>query len=184
MKMALRIASRAAVLAAIAAVSSFNRAKGNHYILPCTPDCREPVDISIGPGMTGTWFEPTQSGHGLAIEVLPGEPPQLMAAWFVFDPQGGQTWIVARGPVSGTRAVLQGYRMEGAGGRFPPEFDAKDVHAVAWGSLTLTFSDCSHGRMTWTSTTPGYGSGSLDLERLTMPAGLSCQTKGVTGPPK
>lgn len=28
--------------------------------------------FAIGPGITGSWYDPNQSGHGLAIEVLPG----------------------------------------------------------------------------------------------------------------
>ena len=29
---------------------------------------------AIGPGFTGAWFDPAQSGHGLFIEILPEQP--------------------------------------------------------------------------------------------------------------
>lgn len=162
------------VLAALAAGSAFNVAWANHYILPCPPDCREEGEIAIGAGITGSWFDPSQNGQGFAIEVLPGQPLRMTASWFVFRPGGGQFWIVGQGPITGTRAELQGYQTAGPGGRFPPAFDQANVHSEFWGTLTFTFSDCSHGRVTWASSVAGYGSGSMNIARLTMPAGLTC----------
>jgi Pregnancy-associated plasma protein-A len=128
--------------------------------------------FSIGPGMTGNWFDPDESGHGFSIEVLPGN--QMLAQWYVFAPDGGQVWIVASGPITGSTAVLQGYREVGAGGRFPPNFDTGQVQGQLWGTLTLTFTDCSNGHVNWQSVIPGYASGSIPITRLTMPAGLTC----------
>ena len=160
---------------ALATTAVFNLAMANHYILPCPPDCR---DIRIGSGMTGTWFVPDQSGHGFTIEVMPGDPLQMLVSWFVFGPQGGQSWIIARGAIQGNRAVLQGSRMVGGGGRFPPNFDAAGVRAEAWGTLTMAFTDCTHGRVEWATTAPGYGDGIVNIERLTLPAGLVCEADG------
>jgi hypothetical protein len=129
---------------------------------------------TIGPGFTGSWFNPAQNGHGFMLEVLPGTPMQLLASWFAFAPQGGQAWIVALGPIDGSRAVLQGIQTAGTGARFPPNFDQANVRAEDWGTLTFTFSDCNHGRVDWAASTPGYGSGGMDLTRLTLPAGLTC----------
>ena len=44
----------------------------------------------------------------------------------------------------------------------------------AEGTLTFRFSDCNHGHVDWNSSVPGYGSGGMDLTRLTLPAGLTC----------
>jgi hypothetical protein len=172
----LRIARHAAAIIALAATAAFNTADANHYILPCPPDCRE---VPIGPGMTGTWFVPGQSGHGLMIQVLPGESPQMLVSWFVFGPQGGQSWIVGSGPIAGTRAVVQAFQPAGPGGRFPPNFNAANVQQQPWGTLTFAFSDCKHGGVEWVSTVSGYGSGSMPLERLTLPTGLTCDVAGA-----
>jgi hypothetical protein len=53
---------------------------------------------TIGPGFTGSWFDPAQSGHGIAIEVLPGQPVRMLASWVTFAPQGGQAWIAGLRP--------------------------------------------------------------------------------------
>lgn len=129
---------------------------------------------AIGPGFTGTWYNPDQSGHGFQIEILGTAPPQALVSWYVFAPEGGQAWITGTGPISGNRIVVQGEQITGAGALFPPRFDAARVEPQPWGTLTLTFSDCDHGRVAWHSVLPNYGDGEMPIIRLTLPAGLSC----------
>jgi hypothetical protein len=92
----------------------------------------------------------------------------------VFAPNGGQSWIVAMGPISGNTAVLQAAQAVGPGGQFPPNFNPARVNAKDWGTLTFTFTDCNNGQASWQPTAAGYTSGSMPIARLTMPAGLSC----------
>jgi len=128
--------------------------------------------FSIGPGMTGNWFDSSQSGHGFSVEVLPGN--QMLADWYVFAPNGGPVWIVATGPIAGNTAVLQGYQEVGTGGRFPPNFNPAQLQGQLWGTLTFTFTDCNNGQVSWQSVVAGYASGSIPITRLTMPAGMTC----------
>ena len=129
--------------------------------------------FSIGPGITGNWFDPSESGHGFSIEVLPGN--QMLAEWYVFAPNGGPVWIVATGPITGNTAVVQGYQAVGPGGRFPPNFNPIQLQGQLWGTLTFTFTDCNNGQVSWQSVVAGYASGSIPITRLTIPAGLTCQ---------
>lgn len=128
--------------------------------------------ITISPGFTGNWFDTSQSGHGFSIEVLPGN--QMLAQWYVFGPNGGQSWIVATGPITGDTAVLQGFQPVGSGGRFPPNFNTSQLTNQPWGAITFTFTDCDNGTVSWKPTAEGYTSGSIPISRLTMPAGLTC----------
>jgi hypothetical protein len=111
---------------------------------------------------------------GFMVEVLPGPPMQMLASWLTFSPQGDSAWVVGLGSIVGNQATLSAMQTVGGGARFPPNFDPADVAAQSWGTLTFTFSDCNHGHVDWSSTTPGYGSGGMDLTRLTQPAGLTC----------
>ena len=52
-------------------------------------------------------------------------------------------------------------------------FDRRQVVVNPWGTLTFIFTDCDHGRVDFSSVA-GYGSGSMNLTRLTQPAGLAC----------
>jgi len=126
---------------------------------------------TIGPGFTGNWFNPAQSGHGLMLEVLSGN--RLLAYWFSFDPAGNaQSWFGGIGTYSGTTATIPNVVLP-TGGKWIPNFDANSIVPNAWGTLTFTFTSCNRGSVTFNSTY-GYGSGSMDLTRLTQPAGLTC----------
>ena len=59
------------------------------------------------------------------------------------------------------------------GGRWIPNFNPTQIVPNPWGTLTFTFTDCNHGRVDFNSIA-GYGAGSMNLTRLTQPAGLSC----------
>jgi hypothetical protein len=128
--------------------------------------------FAMGPGMTGNWYNPAESGHGFSLEVLPGN--QLLAQWYVYAPNGGADWIVASGPITGNSAALQAYKKIGPGGRFPPNFDPAKLQNQLWGTLTFTFTDCNSGEVSWQPVVAGYPSGSAPITRLTLPMGLSC----------
>jgi hypothetical protein len=128
--------------------------------------------VQIGPGMTGSWYDPNQSGHGWMLEVLPNN--RFFASWFVFAPTGGPTWIVAQGTYSGDTATLAAAQRTGPGGLFPPNYNASMTQPVNWGNVTIRFTDCNHATVNYSSGVAGYGSGTMALTRLTQPAGLTC----------
>ncbi|MGA8279053.1 MAG: trypsin-like peptidase domain-containing protein [Rhodanobacteraceae bacterium] len=130
------------------------------------------ASFQITAGITGSWFDPAQSGHGFSIEVLPGNV--MLLYWYVFAPNGGQAWITAVGPIDGNTAVLDASMTLGSGGRFPPHFNASAVHNEPWGTITLSFTDCSNGEAGWQPIVAGYPAGSMPITRLTQPDGLSC----------
>jgi len=132
--------------------------------------------ITIRPGFTGNWDDPTvgQGGHGFQFEILPNNG--ILAIWFVFTPDGtGQTWLFSQGsydPGSNT-VTLPAYLSLGP--KFPPNYKLSDRHLTQWGTLTFTFTDCDHGTASWTSTAPGYPpSGSFPIARVTSIAGTTC----------
>jgi hypothetical protein len=126
--------------------------------------------FEIGAGMSGAWYNPAQSGHGLVIEVL--QDNRLFAAWFAFNPAGtSQAWFVGVGTYSGDTATITSVDMP-TGGRWIPNFDPLSVAHNPWGSLTIRFTDCNHGTVSFDS--PSFGVGSMSLTRLTQPLGLSC----------
>ncbi len=131
-----------------------------------------PAAVNIGPGFTGAWYDPAQSGHGLFLEILQNN--SFLAWWFTFNPAGTeQSWFGGVGTYSGSTATIT-QAIQTTGGRWIPNFDPSKLTQVAWGPLTFTFTDCNHGRVDFNSPVPGYGTGSMSLTRLTQPAGLSC----------
>jgi DNA-binding beta-propeller fold protein YncE len=125
----------------------------------------------IGPAFTGNWFDPMQSGHGLMLEVLSDN--RLLAFWFAFDPAGdAQSWFGGIGTYSGNTATINAVLP--SGGKWLPNFDPAAIVANPWGTLTFDFTNCDHGNVQFNSVFDGYGSGSMNLSRLTLPAGLAC----------
>jgi hypothetical protein len=127
--------------------------------------------FTIGAGITGAWYDPAQSGHGIFIEVLPNN--RFLAAWLAYNPAGtSQAWFMGIGSYGGNTAAIAAVEQP-TGGRWIPNFDPSQVVRNPWGTLTFTFADCDHGKVDFNSVA-GYGTGSMTLARLTQPAGLTC----------
>jgi sugar lactone lactonase YvrE len=125
----------------------------------------------VGPAFTGSWYDPTQSGHGLILEMLPNN--RLFATWFAFNPAGDQqAWFDGVGTYNGNTATVAAVEQL-AGGSWIPNFNPSAIVRNSWGMLTFTFSDCNHGKVDFNSGL-GYSSGTMNLTRLTLPAGLTC----------
>lgn len=121
---------------------------------------------------SGTWYQPTQSGHGLQVQLI-GAPDQrqLVAIWFTYA-NGRQVWLLGTGPVQGDQATLA--MTITRGGQFPPNFNPASVVRENWGTLTFQGLGSQTARMQWQSSRPGFGNGALDLVRLTTLLDKAC----------
>ena len=130
--------------------------------------------VPITAGYTGSWYNPEQNGQGLTVEVLSGN--RMLVNWNTFTPDGSQqAWLGGVAEILGRQAVTFAVRPEG--GRFAANFEWAPVSVNYWGSLTLVFSDCNHGRLFWAGDSgfaSPWGVGEVALTRLTLPEGLSC----------
>lgn len=120
--------------------------------------------------VTGSWFDPQQSGHGYMVEMLPGDV--VLVTWFVFDPAGNRDWVQAVGRHRDGIAKMPAHRS--VGGAFPPAFDPDETELDYWGTLSLVMHGCDTASTAWMSDVPGYAPGGMPLTRLTNVAGLSC----------
>ena len=158
-------------------VSGFPTKQNSATKLSVVPGYRLQSALPVGPSITGNWFDPTngQSGHVIQFEVLPNNV--MLAIWFVFTPDGkGQNWLYSQGTYVPGKNVVTLPTFLSQGPKFPPNFNSADNVVKNWGTMTFTFDDCNHGRAAWTSVVPGYPpAGSFPIQRVTMPAGLSCQ---------
>jgi hypothetical protein len=137
---------------------------------------------ALGGNLSGSWYDPAQSGQGFALEFT-GQPSGtngenlFLAYWYVYTPDGSghQNWIVAGGAYDTSKNTITVPAQIFSGAAFPPFFNSNDVKPIDWGTLTFTFSDCDTGTVSWNSSVAGYGSGSMPIKRLTSIAGTSCQ---------
>ncbi|WP_332024482.1 plastocyanin/azurin family copper-binding protein [Rudaea sp.] len=130
-----------------------------------------PPTFAITPGLTGTWYNNTQSGQGFNVEVLANN--LIGAFWYVFDDTGHNLFLIGVGNYSGNTATFN--VAETTGGFFPPAFDSTKITRPPWGTLSFTFTDCNNGTVTWTPIdTTHFSGGTLAITRLTSVGGLAC----------
>ncbi|MDJ0655134.1 MAG: DUF2807 domain-containing protein [Xanthomonadales bacterium] len=114
----------------------------------------EGVGFRINSGLSGAWFNPDTSGQGFLIEVLP-DRSTVFLAWFTYttDASGakvvgdpGHRWLTASGDFAGDTATLDVVLTQG--GQFDdPDLAVTNSPPGSYGSITLTFSDCSNGQV-------------------------------------
>lgn len=137
-------------------------------------DCNPPADAVLLPqaGQSGSWHDPALDGSGVNLQWLVNG--RLGLLWFTYTPSGEQVYIFGSGDlVEGSNEVRFQQLNITRGGRFGAAFNPDQVERTPWGELSLTL-ECDQGTLNYTSSLPGYGSGQLNLERLTELAGLSC----------
>lgn len=149
-------------------------------------DVAPPPGKPITSATSGLWYDPLQSGHGFMVEILPNNV--FLAVWFTFTPQSTgasqQNWLYVQGNYTAgsntvTVAPVAGNARSGVllnqGGAFPPNFVSSSITTTQWGTMTFTFNDCNSASVNWNSLLPAYPTGSMNLQRLTGVAGLTCQ---------
>jgi hypothetical protein len=118
------------------------------YPLSCNIEAFTAKSPGINAGHSGAWFNPETSGQGQFIDVVP-EEQFMFISWFTFtdaasDNPNEQQWYTAQGNYSGDTAVLDLF--ETLGGKFD---DPQEVTTTQVGEVTLTFSDCDMGMMSY-----------------------------------
>ncbi len=136
-------------------------------------------EFGIQNGISGSWYDAANPGFGAHIEVLApsttGGPNRVAFAWYVYSRQGQQRWIVGDGVVAanGLSATISNAIVT-TGGMFPPNFQSSQVTSRPFGTITLSFTGCNAGTMAFTSTDSEFGSGTVNLTRLTQVLNVPC----------
>ena len=127
---------------------------------------------TIVPCITGSWYLDARDGEGYNIEIIGSElDPQVLAYFYTYDDDGNQMWLVGSGPANGDTAVVPVQVTSGA--VYGDDFDPTDVVREDWGTLTFKFTSKDTGTVERASTM-GFGTTTVDINRLTSVTGLSC----------
>lgn len=135
---------------------------------------RSPPDphFTINAGLNDAWYDPATDGQGFFVVVFP-ELNKLFISWFTYDverpPQDvtailgepGHRWLTAIGDISGNMAVMD---VDIASGGVFDSGQPAPVHQPD-GTITIQFSDCTHGEVTYDITSVGL-SGVIPVQRI------------------
>jgi hypothetical protein len=113
----------------------------------------------------GTFWNPARSGEGLMLTQdqytyqpgVPAQAPRVYALWFTYDLVGNPLWLF--GDVTGKDGNYQISFLRPIGTQFGAGFDPNEVVRQPWGSGTVSYSDCNHLTLSYSSTQPGFGAG-------------------------
>jgi hypothetical protein len=147
---------------------------GNRNVLKVYASTARTGGDGIGPGISGSWYDAANPGHGLFLEVTPtGSNNIVNAIWATHDNTGNQFYLVGNGPITGNTAKLA--MRYTYGGRFPPSSNSAGIQSYPYGDITLTFGDCNNGTLDYaTSVLNLPASGRVTLNRLTNISTLGC----------
>ena len=124
-------------------------------------------DYSVTDDVSGNWYNPAQSGHGLQLEVIElGGQPAMLAAWYVFH-QGQPIWLIGVGELTDNTVTIDMNITSNTG--FPvAEFNGDDIEQTYWGTVKLVLDTDRTGQLIWSSVLPDFNNGSMQVERLTQ----------------
>lgn len=121
---------------------------------------------------SGSWYNSTQSGHGMMVQVIhSNDSPQMVLTWFTYI-NGQQLWLVAQGDITEGKAILTA--RSGQGGNFPPNFDANDVEFDIWGEITFELIDDTNAHISWSPLSSDFSAGELNVSKLTFIDRFQC----------
>lgn len=147
-------------------------------------------DFRINAGLNGSWFNPDTTGQGFFVEVLP-EIPLLFLSWFTYDTTQSSSgdnavvgdinhrWLTAQGEFAGDNATLDVTLT--TGGLFDdPAAPASNSPPGSYGTITISFEDCSNGQVVYNLTSSGL-SGTIPIKRLANTNVPLCEQLVVNG---
>lgn len=130
----------------------------------------------VRPEFSGAWYNPNQSGHGFSVDVISEE--RTIAFWYAYDLAGAPIFLLLDGVNRGNRVEATAYSFEGM---VWGEFDPATNESTTWGTVTLEFTSCASANLSWNSSVPGYGSGSMELVHLASLEGFRCSDERLAG---
>jgi hypothetical protein len=131
------------------------------------------ANIQLQPGISGSWIA-GESGQGIFVNIARvNEQPNFIVTWYAYQ-NGEQMWLIGSQAFEYGIETLSIPMTITAGAQWGSNFIDTDVIRNEWGTVTIDFSDCTSGTMSYTSNDENYGNGSFELIRLTYTDGLSC----------
>lgn len=133
-------------------------------------------NVSDNQWIAGAWYDPASDGEGLIIEVA--QTGLVTAYWFTYLPESGdqagaQAWMIGSGELDSTGRLQIDSMFKPEGGWLGYGLE---VDLAPWGALELQFNsdqpDTAHAQ--YSSHDDEFGSGGIDLIRLTQPWTASC----------
>ncbi|MBL4659614.1 MAG: hypothetical protein JKY19_04605, partial [Alcanivoracaceae bacterium] len=122
---------------------------------------------------SGAFFDPARSGEGVFVQVL--DNGSAVVIFYTYTPDGKQFWSLSSDVQITGNTITANMIYPASTTGFGSQFNPLEVDFQPWGTLTLEYQPgCSLVNMGYTSIVAGFGSGNYSYQRLTQPAGTTC----------
>jgi hypothetical protein len=123
----------------------------------------------------GHWYNPEQNGHGVHVEILDGG--RAVVSWYTFASDGRPLWVIGDGKHHSTVVEARLYEVHGGSPPLTWPAGSVGIDPVEWGTVSIDFSGCDAGTLSWDSIDPAFGRGAMPISRLTRVEGLRCNAE-------
>ncbi|HEY5775982.1 MAG TPA: hypothetical protein VIS57_07855 [Xanthomonadales bacterium] len=131
----------------------------------------ERINPSINAGVTGSWYNPEQSGQGWVIEKI--STGQFVFYFYGYDDTGELLWLLGLADYTGDSSIaVDVLRFSGTG--FGGNFDPASGDNESVGSMTFNFTDCNNATVDFTPTSSDLSAFSMPAQRLTSIKSVDC----------
>jgi hypothetical protein len=138
--------------------------------------CQSALGMEIDARLSGSWYNPSQSGHGINVEVL--NDSDTLVYWYVYHPDGTPMFLSTVGTNTGDTTT--GTALYHTGMLFG-DFNPNDHQEPPWGTASVIFHDCNNATLEYQADNPAYGNGAIPMKRLTSVYGLKCSDAPLHG---
>jgi hypothetical protein len=116
---------------------------------------------------TGTWWNPAESGRGFTIEK---QGDNVFMAAYLYDASGTSNWYGA-GPSAMTGPTFSAPLIAFANGQTLTGAYVAPISTPSPGNISITFTDSTHGNLTWPEGTIPIERFAFVADGLTLPHG-------------
>ena len=126
-------------------------------------DCGGGIPDPANAVRAGNWYNPDRDGEGFQLAVEGTSGLHVITFYTYLD--GEPVWLIGAGTIQGDTIVFADTVITSGTG-FGADFDPADVVRTAFGTLTLTFSDCNNATIDVDSVLPQFEDQTIDLTRI------------------
>ena len=151
------------------------------FNLPNYAPLTNPPPLPISGYMSTNWSSSTQGGEGIVMQVYDvNQTTRVLAfAWFTYDTHGFPFWLFGQANVTIGATSVTAPTAYFNGGTFAPPVASPGVPLTIWGSVTFTFPDCGHMKISYNGDASAVGgptgTGNATYVRVADVNGLVCQ---------
>ena len=155
------------------------------YVIKVTSIAEFEQQFKMNAGLNGGWYNPDTSGQGIILEMLPGLDLGFMG-WYTYDAQApatgttatigyaGHRWLTGLGSLNRENNSVTFDLVNTSGGIFNDSQAVTNSGAGTYGSMTITFTDCSHATVDFSLTAQEL-SGSFPIQRISSDNVALCE---------